>query len=93
MEWSRTPRGSIVAAQLEALGRMHTRVPELATQQRLATVVPQLYRGLAVLDEHDLEVARQLLQGASCIWVGDAFVPAERVALRLLTYTSLLVLA
>lgn len=72
----------MMAAQLSALGTMHAVVPDLATRQRLSAVVPQIYSELTALDEHQMEVARQQLLGAPCIWVGDAFTVADRVALR-----------
>eukprot|EP00884_Botryococcus_braunii_P020227 jgi/Botrbrau1/6889/Bobra.67_3s0008.1 len=79
--WTKKVAGGLVAAQLAALGRLHTTVPDLATQQRLSGVVPLLYKELTALDPHDLEVAQHQLMGAPCIWVGDAFTPADRVAL------------
>ncbi len=71
-----------MAAQLSALGLMNAVVPDLATRQRLSAVVPHIYGELTALDEHQMEVARQQLLGAPCVWVGDAFTVADRVALR-----------
>jgi hypothetical protein len=61
---------------------MNAVVPDVATRQRLSAVVPHIYGELTALDEHQLEVARQQLLGAPCVWVGDAFTVADRVALR-----------
>jgi hypothetical protein len=80
-----------VAAQLAALGRMHTTVPDLAIQQRLSAIVPLLYGELTALGAHDMEVAHQLLLGSPCIWVGNAFVSSDRVALRFSLFACLLV--
>ena len=73
----------MLAQQLLQLGEGHP--SPLADPQMcrtLAGVVPQLYSALGGLEGGDAEVARLLLQGGACVWVGDGFVAAARVAFQ-----------
>lgn len=80
--WTGRPGGSIIAAQLMELGKLHQGGTDVSTAQLLSSAVPEIYRALTSLDEHDMEVARAVLGTASCIWVGMTFAPANRVAMR-----------
>ena len=80
--WTGRPGGSIIAAQLMELGKLHEGGTDVSTAQLLSSAVPEIYRALTSLDEHDMEVARAVLGTASCIWVGMTFAPANRVAMR-----------
>lgn len=83
--WSGQPTGSIIAAQLAAIGQANITVRDEATSQSLAAAVPTVYRALLALDEHEMEVAHALLAPVACIWTGRGFVPAAKVALRCVT--------
>lgn len=50
--------------------------------QVLAGVVPLLYRSLAALGLHEAPVARGLLYGSRCVWVGNGFALAGKVAFK-----------
>lgn len=80
--WSDNVSGSIIAAQLAAMGQLHPSVDDSATSQSLATAVPQIYRALTSLSEHEAEVAFSLLTNSPCIWTGRGFVLPDKVALR-----------
>ncbi|EFJ44918.1 hypothetical protein VOLCADRAFT_118510 [Volvox carteri f. nagariensis] len=80
--WSGRLGGSVLAQQLLQLGEMHTQVTDPALSQVLAGVVPLLYRSLAELGLHEAPVARGLLYGSRCVWVGNGFAPAGKVAFK-----------
>ncbi len=48
----------------------------------LAGAVPRIYAALCDLDAHEAEVAHTVLSGAACVWVGNGFAAADRVAFR-----------
>ena len=82
--WSAPVNGSVVATQLANLGTMHPagQSTDIALQQRLARAVPQIYTCLSSLSRHDMEVVSAILSDAPCVWTGNGFVPAARVAFR-----------
>lgn len=82
--WSAPINGSVVGAQLATLGAMHPapHLSNLDMQQRLARAVPQIYTCLFSLSRHDMEVVSAILSDAPCVWVGNGFVSAARVAFR-----------
>ncbi|BDA44284.1 probable Sacsin [Coccomyxa sp. Obi] len=82
--WSAPINGSVVGTQLASLGAMHPagQVTDVVLQQRLARAVPQIYTCLSSLSRHDMEVVSAILSDAPCIWTGNGFVPAARVAFR-----------
>jgi hypothetical protein len=82
--WSAPVNSSVVATQLASLGQMHSagQVTDTAMQQRLARAVPQIYTCLSSLSRHDMEVVSAILSDAPCVWTGNGFVPATRVAFR-----------
>lgn len=61
---------------------MHARVSDAGLSQELAGVVPLLYRSLGALAPAEAAVARGLLAGSRCVWVGNGFAPAGRVAFK-----------
>ncbi|GFR39741.1 hypothetical protein Agub_g223, partial [Astrephomene gubernaculifera] len=80
--WNAPLGGSVLAQQLLQLGELHARVTDPSLSQVLAAVVPQLYRALSGLGLHEGPVARGLLQGSRCVWVGNGFAHAGRVAFK-----------
>jgi sacsin len=48
-------------------------------------VVPVLYGALAALPQQELAAAAAVLEGQPTVWVGNGFVPAERVAFKVRT--------
>ena len=82
--WSAPINGSVVGTQLASLGAMHPagRATDVVLQQWLARAVPQIYTCLSLLSHHDMEVVSAILSDAPCIWTGNGFVPAARVAFR-----------
>ncbi|KXZ55127.1 hypothetical protein GPECTOR_3g279 [Gonium pectorale] len=80
--WSAPLPGSVLAQQLLQLGELHSSVSDPSLSQVLAGVVPLLYRSLAGLGLHESAVARGLLHGSRCVWVGNGFAPAGRVAFK-----------
>ncbi|GLC59948.1 hypothetical protein PLESTB_001557000 [Pleodorina starrii] len=80
--WSGPLGGSVLAQQLLQLGELHARVTDAGLSQVLAGVVPLLYRSLAALGLHEGPVARGLLAGSRCVWVGNGFAPAGKVAFK-----------
>lgn len=42
----------------------------------------QLYSALAALPDVELAAAKEQLAGAACVWVGNGFMPPDRVAFR-----------
>lgn len=82
--WSEPINGSVVGTQLASLGAIHPagQVMDVVLQQRLARTVPQIYTCLSSLSRHDMEVVSAILSDAPCIWTGNGFVPAARVAFR-----------
>ncbi|GLI60510.1 hypothetical protein VaNZ11_002673 [Volvox africanus] len=61
---------------------MHVKVTDPALSQVLAWVVPVLYRSLAALGPNEAPVARGMLHGTRCVWVGNGFAPAGKVAFK-----------
>jgi sacsin len=52
-------------------------------RQKLAEIVPQLYRTLATLPARDLTKVRSILGSTTpCIWIGDGFAPVAKVAMK-----------
>lgn len=80
--WADPPSGSVIAAQLAAIGTLHATVDDSQTSQSLATAVPRIYNALLELSAHEAEVAHSLLTSAPCIWMGRGFVTPDKVALR-----------
>ncbi len=82
--WSAPINGSVVGTQLASMGAMHPagQVTDVVLQQRLARAVPQIYTCLSSLSRHEMEVVSAILSDAPCIWTGNGFVPAARVAFR-----------
>eukprot|EP00198_Chlamydomonas_reinhardtii_P000860 XP_001690195.1 predicted protein [Chlamydomonas reinhardtii] len=80
--WGAPLAGSVLAQQLLQLGEMHARVSDAGLSQELAGVVPLLYRSLGALAPAEAAVARGLLAGSRCVWVGNGFAPAGRVAFK-----------
>ncbi len=50
--------------------------------QALAAAVPQLYRSVAALSSDEYQVARGMLYGGRCVWVGNGFAHASKVAFK-----------
>lgn len=80
--WSAALPGAVLASQLAALGAAHRHVHDAALAQKLARVVPVLYGALAGLAQQELAAAAAVLEGQPTVWVGNGFVPAERVAFK-----------
>lgn len=80
--WSSQLPGAVLATQLSALGTSNRHVSDAALAQKLARVVPVLYGALAALPAAELAAAAAVLEGQPTVWVGNGFVPAERVAFK-----------
>jgi sacsin len=80
--WSSQLPGAVLASQLAALGAAHRHLQDAALAQKLARVVPVLYGALAALSQQELAAAAAVLEGQPTVWVGNGFVPAERVAFQ-----------
>lgn len=82
--WSRPLNPSVIGTQLATLGSLHPagKLASVHVQQRLARAVPQIYAALTSLNGTDMEVITAILSGSPCIWVGNGFVSAARVAFR-----------
>lgn len=74
--------GAMLATQLSALGAANRHVADAVLAQKLARIVPVLYGALAGLPAAELAAAAAVLEGQSTVWVGNGFVPAERVAFK-----------
>eukprot|EP00878_Enallax_costatus_P018109 GHUV01019053.1.p1 GENE.GHUV01019053.1~~GHUV01019053.1.p1 ORF type:complete len:1075 (+),score=289.48 GHUV01019053.1:149-3226(+) len=80
--WNSQLPGAVLATQLSALGAANRHVTDAAVAQKLARIVPVLYGGLAALPAAELAAAAAVLEGQPTVWVGNGFVPAERVAFK-----------
>lgn len=80
--WSSQLPGAVLATQLSALGAANRHVTDAALAQKLARVVPVVYGALAALPAAELAAAAAVLEGQPTVWVGNGFVPAERVAFK-----------
>lgn len=84
LSWSSPLPGATIAAQLLALGRMHSGGAPPATEvcQMLAALMPQLYRALEGLPPDGAAAAAALLAGAPVVWTGNGFATTDKVAFR-----------
>lgn len=80
--WSAPLTPEVLACQLAALGEQYKHVDDTATRQLLAGVVPKLYHSLASLSASVLDNLRTSIEDSNIVWVGDGFVPINKVAFR-----------
>lgn len=86
--WAAGLPGAVLGSQLAALGDAHVRVTSDGLAQTLARVAPALYGALAGLPQPELAAAAAVLEGRRCVWVGNGFVPAERVAFKVRSWVQ-----
>ena len=55
---------------------------DAATAQQLAGVVPQIYSALSGSSAEEVAAAKGVLEGGNCVWVGNGFVAADKVAFK-----------
>eukprot|EP00798_Chlamydomonas_sp_ICE-L_P006706 gene6706-3376_t len=80
--WASPIGGGVLAHQLLQLGLTHSHVDKPDTAKLLASVVPQMYRVLSKLKPTEFGIACSLLHGSCCVWVGNGFASANKVAFR-----------
>jgi len=86
--WDAPLTGAVLGSQLAALGTANRHVTDGAHAQKLARVVPGLYAALSGLQQQELAAAAAVLEGQPSVWVGNGFVPAERVAFKVSACTT-----
>eukprot|EP00803_Ostreobium_quekettii_P010692 evm.model.scf_230.1 EVM.evm.TU.scf_230.1 scf_230:55-29919(-) len=80
--WSASLAPGIIAQQLLELGKLDLAAGSSSVCKVLAGIVPTIYSKLGELSDKDMEVAKSILSGSLCVWVGNGFAPANKVAFK-----------
>jgi sacsin len=79
--WGDPPGANFLAGQLLELGRKYPQVEEEGLREVLRGAVLALYSALKeVIGSEEFEVVKASLEGSSCVWMGNGFVPTCSIA-------------